>query len=167
MSDTPTTPLTVENLSLPDQDWVEEIKDILQARYGPIEIDEPVLHLAVANAAASQHLATHLKRRHERELDNINQEYEGIRTRVDGTLLYFEKNITDIIKRQTLEVYKEQLAETRNITRKQLSQMEKILDEFEPPKPPPQQSQKGLKILLCLNTLLMTANLITSLLSHQ
>lgn len=152
--------INTESMHDDDHQFFLKLKEIIQAKYGPIEVEEPVFHTAIANAAALQYLISILQDYHKDELVNVSEKYENIRNNVDDTLLFFEKNIKNIIKKSAVEVFQDQLHEYRSLSNKQISQVKRLLESHEPPKPPPEPKHLTLKALLIVNCILILIGIV-------
>ncbi len=119
--------LTESDLSLMDEDYAQRIRDILAAKYGTIAVSEPILHTAVANAAALEVVSTQLKKLMATQRDGVLEDYQSIRDDVTNTLLLFEKNLLTIVQTATSEVCMAHIEQFRTISEKQTAQIEYIM----------------------------------------
>lgn len=117
-----------EDLSLTDKDMADKIMAILAAKYGLIAVEEPVLHLAVANAAALSYVASELRQLHIRQTDEIYTAHQFFRDGLSDSLLYFEKNLVKIIQKAVSETCESHTEQFRIISEKQTAQIQYIID---------------------------------------
>ncbi|HIF9399773.1 TPA: hypothetical protein ACX6RT_003743 [Photobacterium damselae] len=117
-----------DELSIDDLDYAKIITDILAAKYGVIACEEPILHTAIANTAALNFITSELRKYFSKQQYKISEQYNNININVENTLMYFEKNISSIIKKNTSEVHGELISQYSKITRKQIAQVQNIID---------------------------------------
>lgn len=117
-----------EDLSINDAEYAKIISDILAAKYGIIACEEPILHTAVANAAALNFLTIELRKYFTQQQYKVSEQYSEINTHVENTLMFFEKNMTAIIRKNTSELQAELINEHSKITRKQIAQIKNIIE---------------------------------------
>jgi hypothetical protein len=115
-------------LSLADDDLFIKIKDILAAKYGVIAVNEPVLHTAVANAAALNLIIAELRHYHRKQHDDRQAEYQTFRDGMSDTLLYFEKNMITTIQKAVSETCIAHIEQFRIISQKQTAQVKYLID---------------------------------------
>ncbi|HBB9961476.1 TPA: hypothetical protein JG851_004643 [Vibrio parahaemolyticus] len=121
------TPLSENDLSLVDEDYAQRIRDILAAKYGVIAVNEPILHTAIANAAALDFVSGQLKKLMAKQRDGVLEDYQSIRDDVTNVLAMFEHKLVTIIQTATSEVCMKHIEEFRIISEKQTAQIEYLL----------------------------------------
>ncbi|AWG82250.1 hypothetical protein [Vibrio parahaemolyticus] len=119
--------LSESDLSLVDEDYAQRIRDILAAKYGVIAVNEPILHTAIANAAALDFVSGQIKRLMAKQRDGILEDYQTIRDDVTNTLALFEHKLVTIIQTATAETCMKHVEEFRIISEKQTAQIEYLL----------------------------------------
>ncbi|MFJ3459418.1 hypothetical protein ACIPMZ_21075 [Scandinavium goeteborgense] len=124
-----------EELSLTDVDIAEKIKDILSAKYGIIALSEPILHTAVANAAALNYLIAELNSYHKKQSFKTHEQQQDFRNSLSDILVYFEKTLTVSIQRSVSEVCLRHIEDFRVISEKQTIQIKHLLDSTSPASP--------------------------------
>ncbi|OEB90913.1 hypothetical protein BBN09_10770 [Vibrio parahaemolyticus] len=122
-----TTPLTDQEVSMLDEDFAKQIRDILAAKYGVIALNEPILHTAVANAAALSLVSEKIKHVMSQQRDGVVEDYQHIRDDVTNALLMFEKKLLIVVQTTTSEVCLNHIEQFRNISEKQTAQIEYLL----------------------------------------
>lgn len=127
--------ITETELSLSDLDIAGKIKDILSAKYGVIALNEPVLHTAVANAAAINYITNEICKLYKKQSFKALEQQEDFRDRLSDILIYFEKNLTLSIQRSVSEVCIQHIDEFRVISEKQTAQIKHLLDNTSPASP--------------------------------
>ncbi|MCG9702499.1 hypothetical protein L1D19_20735 [Vibrio natriegens] len=121
------TTLSESDLSLVDEDYAQRIRDILAAKYGVIAVNEPILHTAIANAAALDFVSGQLKRLMAKQRDGVLEDYQSIRDDVTNVLAMFEHKLVTIIQTTTSEVCMKHIEAFRVISEKQTAQIEYLL----------------------------------------
>ncbi len=121
------TALNESDLSLVDEDYAQHIRDILAAKYGVIAVNEPILHTAIANAAALDFVSGQIKKLMTKQRDGILEDYQSIRDDVTNVLTMFEHKLVTIIQTATSEVCMKHIEEFRIISEKQTAQIEYLL----------------------------------------
>ncbi|XUA21503.1 hypothetical protein ACQVA2_22025 (plasmid) [Citrobacter sp. OP27] len=124
-----------QELSLKDVDIAEKMKNILSAKYGIIALSEPVLHTAVANAAALNYLLAELNSFYKKQSFKILEQQEDFRNNLSDILVYFEKNLTASIQRSVSEVCLRHIEDFRVISEKQTAQIKHQLYSTSPASP--------------------------------
>ena len=120
--------ITETELSLIDEDLFKKIKDILAAKYSVIAVSEPILHTAVANAAALNFLISELRTYHRKQHDDLQEDYQSFRNNLSDALLYFEKNLITIIQKSVSETCSAHIEEFRSVSQKQTAQIKYLID---------------------------------------
>lgn len=122
------TGLTEDALSLTDKDIAGKIRDILAAKYGLIPTEEPVLHVAVANAAAIDYIIGVLRQYHKRQNDDIHIAQQDFRDSLSDTLDYFNRHLVNTIKKAVAETCDNQIEQFRIVSEKQTLQLQHLID---------------------------------------
>lgn len=145
--ESPHTALNESDLSLVDEDYAQRIRDILAAKYGVIAVNEPILHTAIANAAALDFVSGQIKKLMAKQRDGVLEDYQSIRDEVTNVLAMFEHKLVTIIQTATSEVCMKHIEEFRIISEKQTAQIEYLLThglnqnvQIDTPKKPKQAS---------------------------
>ncbi|MCQ9090987.1 hypothetical protein [Vibrio alginolyticus] len=125
--ESPHTALNESDLSLVDEDYAQHIRDILAAKYGVIAVNEPILHTAIANAAALDFVSGQIKKLMAKQRDGVLEDYQSIRDDVTNVLTMFEHKLVTIIQTATSEVCMKHIEEFRIISEKQTAQIEYLL----------------------------------------
>lgn len=125
--ESPHTALNESDLSLVDEDYAQRIRDILAAKYGVIAVNEPILHTAIANAAALDFVSGQIKKLMTKQRDGVLEDYQSIRDNVTNMLTMFEHKLVTIIQTATSEVCMKHIEEFRIISEKQTAQIEYLL----------------------------------------
>lgn len=125
--ESPHTALNESDLSLVDEDYAQRIRDILAAKYGVIAVNEPILHTAIANAAALDFVSGQIKKLMTKQRDGVLEDYQSIRDDVTNMLTMFEHKLVTIIQTATSEVCMKHIEEFRIISEKQTAQIEFLL----------------------------------------
>lgn len=120
--------ITEDDLSLTDIDVAAKMKDILAAKYGIIALTEPVLHTAVANAAALNYLIAELNGFYKKQSFETLEQQEDFGNKLSDILVYFEKNLTVSIQRSVSEVCLQHIEDFRVISEKQTTQIKHQLE---------------------------------------
>ncbi|MEZ2604987.1 hypothetical protein [Kluyvera intermedia] len=120
--------ITAEDLSLIDKDIADKIRTILAAKYGLIAVEEPILHLAVANAAALNYVTGELRQLHIKQTDEIYTAHQSFRESLSDSLLYFDKNLMNIIQKTVSEICENHIEQFRITSEKQTAQIQYIID---------------------------------------
>ncbi|MEJ5074836.1 hypothetical protein WH357_21285 [Enterobacter ludwigii] len=120
--------ITEQNLSLADKGLADKLKDIMAAKYGVIAINEPVLHAAVANAAALNYLIAELNKHHQSQRDDMYLAQQTFRDNLSDTLGFFEKNLMTTIQKATAETCERHIEQFRVISEKQTGQIRYLIE---------------------------------------
>lgn len=127
--------ITEDELSLADSDMADKLRAILAAKYGLIALEEPVLHVAVANAAALNYLAGELRAQQIKQLDDVFAAHQAFRDSLNDTLMYFEKNLVATVKRAVSETCEAHIGQFRLISEKQTAQLQYTIDALQASSP--------------------------------
>lgn len=120
--------ITEDDLSLTDADMADKIRAIMAAKYGLIAVSEPVLHVAVASAAALNYITGELRQHHKKQTDDLSVAHQQFRDSISDTLLYFENSLVKTIQKAVTETSRAHIEEFRIISEKQTAQLRHIID---------------------------------------
>lgn len=122
-------------LPILDDKFVQEVKNVLQIQYGFISIEEPVLHIAVANAAAIDVILNKMVSRTDIIDQYINEQTGKVSDEFSELLKTFSKSFQSTLRKDFIQIQSEALEQVTNsneaVRVKLIREVEQLIKEHQ------------------------------------